>query len=287
MLKLINSHLPWWLKLTIKLFISILPVKLSFWNKFGFFIHGDMLSISYSKKIFMKHFNRFKSHNKNKIFTMLEIGPGDSVTSALYARNFGASSVFLIDQDFYASTDLDFYQKVISHYNLKNIYFKSNDFKAFLNENNTYYLTNGLNSFRHIKTSSIDFIFSNAVLEHIRKQDLEEYFIEMKRVLKPGGFISHTVDLKDHLGGGLNNLRFSDSFWDSNLVLNSGFYTNRVRMPFFISVLKGLGFQLIFLNKKKWNKSPINRKSLSLGFREGPNNDLLIKEFDIFMKLKK
>lgn len=50
---------------------------------------------------------------------------------------------------------------------------------------------------------------------------------ELGRVLKPDGICVHRVDLNDHLGGCLNNLRFTDAIWESVLFRESGFYANR------------------------------------------------------------
>jgi len=41
---------------------------------------------------------------------------------------------------------------------------------------------------------------------------------------------SHRVDLRDHFGSALNNLRFSDKKWELDWIANSGFYTNRIRL---------------------------------------------------------
>ena len=79
-----------------------------------------------------------------------------------------------------------------------------------------------------IEDNSIDYIFSHSVMEHIRKYELDSLIREMFRVLKPNGVISHNINYKDHLGESLNNLRFSEKLWESNLFANSGFYTNRV-----------------------------------------------------------
>ena len=41
-------------------------------------------------------------------------------------------------------------------------------------------------------------------------------------MIRPGGLCSHVVDLKDHLGGALNNLRFSQRVWESRTMAGSG-----------------------------------------------------------------
>ena len=49
-------------------------------------------------------------------------------------------------------------------------------------------------------------------------------FLELGR---RDGICVHRVDLNDHLGGRLNNLRFTDAIWESVLFRESGFYANR------------------------------------------------------------
>ena len=88
------------------------------------------------------------------------------------------------------------------------------------------YLTNGLESLAEIEDHCIDFIFSKAVLEHVRRFQFLAIQNECVRVLCADGICSRRVDLRDHLGGGLNNLRFSKSLWESNFFNISRFYTN-------------------------------------------------------------
>lgn len=47
-----------------------------------------------------------------------------------------------------------------------------------------------------IQPESVDFIYSQAVLEYV--DDLKETFEMMNRWLKPGGLMSHTIDFKSH-----------------------------------------------------------------------------------------
>ena len=47
-----------------------------------------------------------------------------------------------------------------------------------------------------IPSGSIDFVFSNAVLEHV--VDVTKVSAETARVTRPGGLASHTIDLRDH-----------------------------------------------------------------------------------------
>ena len=81
-----------------------------------------------------------------------------------------------------------------------------------LSKTNSLYLTNGLGDLKKIKSGSIDFIFSQAVLEHIRLNEFNETIKQLYRVLKIDGTSSHQIDLRDHLSENLNNLRFSKKF---------------------------------------------------------------------------
>ena len=201
---------PWWLKLVIKLVLSRIPANYKFWKNFNLFSHGSMSDPIYAYEIFKKHFDRSKFSRKSGGFHFLELGPGDSLFSAYIANSFGCSKSYLVDADNFADNNYDNNEKIIA-------YLKKTNSK-FLSENVNYnYLTDGLNSLKKIKTGSVDFIFSQAVLEHVRMKEFNEHIFELRRIISPNGMMSHEVDLRDHLGGSLNNLRFSDKFWEKRL----------------------------------------------------------------------
>ena len=106
------------------------------------------------------------------------------------------------------------------------------------------YLTAGLASLRELPSHSVDFAWSHAVLEHIRHRDFAATLRELRRVLVAHGCASHQVDLKDHLGGSLNNLRFASRWWEAEWLARSGFYTNRIQftemMRVFAAEVSGL-----------------------------------------------
>jgi ubiquinone/menaquinone biosynthesis C-methylase UbiE len=91
------------------------------------------------------------------------------------------------------------------------------------------YLTNGLESIRSIPSAMVDFVFSQAVLEHVRRDEFAPMLAETFRVLREDGYSSHEIDIKDHLGQSLHSLRFPESIWESSWFASSGFYTNRLR----------------------------------------------------------
>jgi predicted SAM-dependent methyltransferase len=72
------------------------------------------------------------------------------------------------------------------------------------------YMTDGNISLSRLDDVSVDLIFSQAVLEHVRKDEFKDTIKECYRILKPEGRASHRIDLKDHLDSSLNNLQFSE-----------------------------------------------------------------------------
>lgn len=135
-----------------------------------------------------------------------------------------------------------------------------------------------------IPSGSVDYCFSNAVLEHIPKQDFNQMAHELFRIIKPDGVCVHRVDLKDHLGGGLNNLRFSEKVWESTLFSGSGFYTNRIRFNEMLNVFVEAGFDYTLPRVLRWEQLPISNNKLDGAFRQLNDDDLLVSGFDIVLK---
>ena len=108
----------------------------------------------------------------------------------------------------------------------------------------------------------------------------------MYRVLKPNGVISHNINYKDHLGESLNNLRFSEQIWESNIFAYSGFYTNRVPAIEMHKFFKKAGFNLVYENFGKWEKLPIKKNNLNKIFNKYTDEELAIPTSS-FLGIKK
>jgi SAM-dependent methyltransferase len=235
----------------------------------------------------------FESHCKRSGFgsdlrgrVILELGPGDSIATALIAASYGAYAV-LVDSGKYASQDLRSYKLLWRELQAKGLNPPDiSDVQCVEDISrrcNAIYLTNGLNSLSMIETHSVDFIFSHAVLEHIRESEFFHTMLECRRVLKEGGKASHRVDFKDHLGGGLNNLRFSRRVWESSFFSTSGFYTNRIRCSRMLTLIREAGFSIEGCSTSCWDVIPIPRTALSVDFSSLSDVDLLIKECDLIL----
>ena len=100
----------WLLKILLKIIFSRLPIPYSFWKLIGFFKHGKMDSCEYAIKIFNLHFNRAFPQKLPSNLNILELGPGDSIASAIIGYAYGASCIYLVDIDNYVTKDLNFYK---------------------------------------------------------------------------------------------------------------------------------------------------------------------------------
>ena len=153
-------------------------------------------------------------------------------------------------------------------------------------DNQTGSIDQGVRSLAHLPANSVDFCFSNAVLEHVPKRDLALVAAELFRVLNRNGICVHRVDLKDHLGGGLNNLRFSDATWEGKLLRSSGFYTNRIRFGEMLALFERAGLECHLPRVIRWEKLPTPRVKLNASFRQLPDEDLLVNDFDVVLRRK-
>ena len=127
-------------------------------------------------------------------------------------------------------------------------------------------------------------IFSQAVLEHVRADDFDETMRECRRILKPGGTFSNQVDLRDHLGGALNNLRFRRARWESNLFVRSGFYTNRIRYSDMLTRFRAAGFHVERVQTVRWEKLPTPRKVLAPEFQGLTDEELRVSSFFVVLR---
>lgn len=280
----IKRALPWWAKIPAKVVLSRLPVGPNIWQRLGLFSPGQMMDPVYAHAVFDTHYRRVGAPGPS--FTFLELGPGDSFASAVIGRAYGARQIWLFDTEDYASRDMAIYRRLITYLTQVRPGF---DPGALIDAqttdallalcNATYKVQDGLKSLRQVPDASCDMIFSQAVLEHIPKGCFEETLAEMRRILKPHGLASHQIDYRDHLDGGLNNLRFPEALWEASwFARRSGFYTNRIRPAEMMRAFEAVGFAITVIKEERWDAPPIARAHLAHEFRDTPEDDLLIKD---------
>ena len=218
---------------------------------------------------------------------VLELGPGDSIASAVVAKSYGARAI-LLDAGSFVKPSVVEYQGLVSLLPGNGLSDLNpgewRDVQGVLGDCDALYLTNGLEDLKVIPSQSVDYIFSQAVLEHVRKNELFETLVQCRRVLTPNGVCSHQVDLRDHLGGALNNLRIRENFWESSLFASSGFYTNRIRFDEMLGLFKCAGFSVEVFNIKRWSELPTAKRNMTVEFQSLSVEQLSISQFDVVLR---
>jgi SAM-dependent methyltransferase len=283
-----RSSMKWRLKILAKLVLSRLSIDYAWFRWLGIFRHGAMDEGDYVLQTFRPHLVRALEHGLKPGFTALEIGPGDSLGSAILTRGAGAAHVWLIDSGPYASLDIDVYRRIAEQARAAGVCIPDSldlsNVAGMLSSCNAQYLTGGLRDWLRIPDSSVDWIWSQAVLEHIRLADFGPLCAEMRRVLTPGGIACHRIDLKDHLDGSLNNLRFGDSVWESDFMATSGFYTNRLRRSQILAAFAAAGLDAEVVGCESWPKLPVARRALAPRFRDMPDDELRVSGFTVVLR---
>jgi SAM-dependent methyltransferase len=281
--------IPWWLKLSAKLVLARLPVSYGFWRSIGLFRHGEMNDPARAIRTFCSYYERAQKYAALPAgFESLELGPGDSILAGLAARAYGAKRAWLVDAGSFATTDIHVCKQVVellrqNGANPANIDDARNLTEA-LEKSNVRYLTEGTKSLAHIPDASIDFFWSQVVLEHVPKEEFPRMLQELRRILKADGIGVHSIDFRDHLGGGLNNLRFSSRIWESHYFRNSGFYTNRIRPRDMLMMFSDAGFVVEVIKETRWPQLPLARNKMAREFYALPDDDFMVAEIEIIIR---
>lgn len=279
-----SIRLPWPVKIGAKIVLSRLPVPYRAWARLNLFKHGPMREVDYARFVFDRHFQR-SGLTKGTAFTCLELGPGDSLLSAIFARAAGAAKTYIVDTGPFAGDDVELYRRcardVTSDAQRLFDYDAWKSVDDVLEDCRAVYLTDGLQSLRSIPTGTVHWSWSQAVLEHVRRDEFTPVLRELRRIACDGGVSSHRIDLQDHLGGGLNNLRFSHARWEGPLFARSGFYTNRLRHSEVIEAFTATGFVISSVEVERWPAPPVERKKLDSAFQHFNDEDLSVRWMDV------
>lgn len=270
--------MPWRWKLCIKLLVSGLPIPRGVWHALDAFRHGRMDQGPYALGVFRRH---FESVGLNEPFVALEMGPGDSIASALIAKAHGAVHTYLVDAGDYARKEPEVYRRIAEYLHGIGVPVPMGwrTVQELLLACDAEYLTGGIASLEAIPAGTVDFAWSHAVLEHVRHAEFEPTVKALKRCLRPGARMTHQVDLTDHLGGALNNLRFPGSRWESEAWARAGFYTNRLRCREILDLFRRHGFRVEVTGLHRWTELPTPRRRLDASFQDFDEEELLIKDF--------
>ncbi len=281
----LKDYIPWWGKIGAKIVLARLPFSYEVLNKFGLITLEGMAQPSYAYDVFKEHFDRVRPKEG---FVCLELGPGDSAFSALISRAVGSSACYLVDAEDFVKKDIQLYrdmanflkEKELPTPDLQNL----QSLEEVLDCCSAQFLTAGLSSLRAIPDQSVDFIFSQAVLEHVRRAEFLDVMRELRRIIRDDGACSHQVDLRDHLENALNNLRFPKNLWESDIMVNSGFYTNRIQFSQMLDLFQKAGFNAEVITVRRWDELPTPRTELSKEFRQLSDEELCVSGFSVVLK---
>lgn len=124
-----------------------------------------------------------------------------------------------------------------------------------------------------IPADSVDLILSQAVMEHV--DQLEKTYAECFRCLKPGGYMSHQIDLQCHETAPEWNGHWKYSTLTWRLMRGRRpWFINRQPCSTHIDLVKKSGFDLRVQITQSGNYG-ISRKQLAKGFRGLSESDLL------------
>lgn len=117
----------------------------------------------------------------------------------------------------------------------------------------------------------LDMIFSQAVMEHV--EPIDTSYAELYEYLRPGGFMSHTIDYKSHgyTRDWNGHWAISDCLW--KIVKGRRPYLiNRLPHSAHLESMKKTGFKIV-AEMKRFN-TPLPRHKLSIKFRNLSDDDL-------------
>lgn len=131
-----------------------------------------------------------------------------------------------------------------------------------------------------LPAGSIELAMSTEVLEYIPAEVIKGIFEESRRLLAPGGVMSHLVDLSDEYAyfdrsiPPLHFLRYSDAEWqryESPLIPH-----NRLRLPAYRSLLHEAGFGIADETNIRTTPEILGSIPVSPQFADCPEDDLLV-----------
>jgi hypothetical protein len=284
----LHAIVPWWVKIAAKVALARLPVPMRAWHRVGLFAPGFMRDPAYAIRVFESHWKRAGAPAPG--FTYLELGPGESLATAVVAWAFGASGGSLVDAGDFAVRDIGAYRPLLGKLGklpgIRDIRMLQacGSVDALLAAINAQVRTDGLRGLASLPSDSVDLVFSQAVLEHVPLAEFAATLRELHRIQRPTGVGSHRIDFKDHLQASLNNLRFAHASWEMAwFAKGSGFYTNRLRFSDMKDAFENAGFSLSVLAQDRWDAIPLPRESFAPEFRALSDDDLRTSGADVLL----
>ena len=174
------------------------------------------------------------SIRKNNCIDLLEIGAGKSLDQNIYFSYIFNNKLKQTAIDINKMIDFNLFNDaslIIS--NLLNLDFKGKvtNQEDVLNKYNIQYLAP--QKLSDLPEKKFDICVSTTTLEHFSLQDLNDFLLDVKKILNDDGLVSSIIDYSDHYShtdkniNSLNFLKFDENEWVK--YNNSYLYQNRLR----------------------------------------------------------
>lgn len=225
---------------------------------------------------------------------ILEIGPGNSFAMAMLFIAHGAKKVYLVDRFkhlFWDDHDINFHKHIIDRLKNSNYSFSSIAIEAIsFNKRGSISFDCDRIEYRFgdaanlpIDDESVDFVFSNAVLEHVHH--IHKAIKEIARITKTSGIGAHEIDLRDHFfqNTPLRLLQYSDYLWNLMAWYRPG-YTNRLRLSDYLSLFKNAGFSVKKLEPSREYDGNFSNIKMNKTFKIYPPEELKVLAFYTFLQ---
>lgn len=112
------------------------------------------------------------------------------------------------------------------------------------------YVMDPMGELASLPDDTYDVVISAGVLEHVGRESAPRIIRAMSRVLKPGGYCIHSINITDHLylydrtASPKQYLSYSEAQW-KRLFENEVQYINRIQRPEWFQIFSGFGFELV------------------------------------------
>lgn len=137
---------------------------------------------------------------------------------------------------------------------------------------------------RSYLSSSVDIIYSRAVLEHIPPFTIEQMFADFGRILRPTGAMCHVIDNSDHWEhhdktlSRVDFLRYEEGFYWKLATLDPQAYQNRLRHSDYLRLFRKHDWTVAFVDGNPDERCLVDLQTLPLArrFRSYPPQDLAV-----------
>jgi len=124
-----------------------------------------------------------------------------------------------------------------------------------------------------VEPASLDWIFSQAVLEHV--DDVPQAYGAIATWLRPGGLTSHQIDLRSHGTAVTWNGHWACPDWLWALAEGKRYYLiNRAPASAHLEALRSVGLEIVEARRLRGETGGIGRDRLALRFRSMSDEDL-------------